>query len=198
MINISSPASKMLRTSQRTPFKILRNAGESFLDLYDDTNFDHLEIQEIISKLERNLKSFKNLEDKANNRINEVKDQLKDIEETKKSYDVNKKNERELNEELDMLMTRLYDIQVKNKSLETIIRQLGNVNKSKEEEKISNIKIEQYERELTMSRELIKEKDFEIIKEKNKIKQINNLKDELENIINEVIFYCEYRNQSLL
>ena len=49
-----------------------------------------------------------------------------------------------------------------------------------------------------MSRELIKEKDFEIIKEKNKIKQINNLKDELENIINEVIFYCEYRNQSLL
>jgi DNA repair exonuclease SbcCD ATPase subunit len=110
-----------------SPYKLSKDPDESFLDLYSDADFTDLDTQEIIIRLDRNLKLLNNLHTKAEKQIAELK-QLQ----AKQKKEPNTKD-REINENLDKRLTLLYELEVKIKSLEQIISKLEEQKSLKQE-----------------------------------------------------------------
>jgi len=133
VVNLSHPKHRST-ASQRmedfhSPFRrVGRGTGGSFLDLYSDIKFESLESQEIIKKLEANLSTFRKRKCQFQKEVEKANQRQADLVLKKKdmSPEDYKKLERSANEEIDDLLTPLYEYELKIKSLEDLIKSLKN------------------------------------------------------------------------
>lgn len=121
-----STASQKLE-AQRSPYRRIRG-GDSFLDIYADAKFENLELPEIIEKLEANLNTFKKRKGKLVKDRDKAEQNQVELAKNQKSMSPEKykRQDRELNEEIDSLSTQIYDHELRIKSLEELIKSLKN------------------------------------------------------------------------
>jgi len=164
-----------------SPYKFSKDPGGSFLDLYSDTEFSDLDTQEVITRLNKNLVSFRNLHAKAKNQIEELKELQAKQQKTSKEGSL---EDREINENLDKRLTLLYELEVKIKSLEQILSKLEDCKNLEQKLARNNNDI----KDDTLS---LRGKDMELVNERESKKQlVGDLKEDLNYQINEVKF-CE-------
>ena len=110
--------------------KLSRNRGDEMYELYNDVELEDLEIAEIIQRFEKNLDSLKKMKDLNKKDIDKIKEKQDNlIAPSEKPEDV-KLNSKELdgisNDELEIKMSRDYELSSKIKSLEELINSLKN------------------------------------------------------------------------
>ena len=154
-----------------SPYKLSKDPGESFLDLYPDTNFELLNPLQILNQLEDNKRQLIKLKDKTNNHIKDLTKRQNELEKGKTGTEVNSDANREVYEELDMWYTHQGDLDIKINSLHEIIKVLE---RAAENEK----NLDEIKEELNNERELKRNLDNELA----------SFKDNLPDLINEVNF----------
>jgi DNA repair exonuclease SbcCD ATPase subunit len=162
-----------------SPYKISKDPGESFLDLYSDAEFEDLETAEIINRLNKNLKSFRSFHAKASKQVEDLKKQQEKNQNASKGREMTPE-EQEVNEELDKRMSQLFELQVKIKSIEQLISKLNEEEDLVSESAKKNQKLKDNEEEL-------QRKDEELADERRANQEfIESLKEDLNDKINEV------------
>lgn len=162
-----------------SPHKVSRDPGESFLDLYSEAEFADLDTPEIISRLNKNLRSFRSFHDKASKQADELRELQTKKQNESKGGEMTPE-EREINEELDKRMTQIYELELKIKSLEQLISKL-------EEERNLEQEVARKNQELRETEAELQRKDDELANErKAKQELIDNIKEDLTEQINEV------------
>jgi len=162
-----------------SPYKISKDPGESFLDLYSDEKFEDLNTAEIVDRLNTNLESFRSFHEKASKQAEELKSQIEENQSASKRGDVNP-DEQKANEELDKRVSQIFDLNTKIKSLEQIISKLNQEKELVSELSKKNQRIRDNEEEL-------QRKDEKLANEKKENQEfIENFKEDLKDQINEV------------
>jgi len=164
---------------QSSPYKISKDPGESFLDLYPDAKFEDLDTAEIVDRLNANLDSFRNFHEKASKQAEKLKKQLEKNQNASKGGEM-APDEQEDCEELDKRMTQIYELEVKIKSLEQIISKLNQERDLVSELSKKNQRIRDNEEELQRKDEMLANE------RKENQEFIENFKEDLNDQINEV------------
>lgn len=162
-----------------SPYKISKDPGESFLDLYTDTDFAELTTPEIVDKLNKNLKSFRNFHAKASKQVEDLKNEQAKNKQIAKGREIIPEDQ-EVNEELDKRMTQVFELELKIKSLEQLIAKLN-------EEKTLEQEVARKNQEIKNNQEELERKDEELANEKKAQQEyLDNLREDLTEQINEV------------
>ena len=122
--NIMSPEYKSGHNNQTRYKKSPRVSGDSFIEIYDDTEFEDLGLEEIITRLERNLDKLNVINERLRKDIATLRKKQIDLTRNSEKRKDLEKEERKYNEEMDYLISQQYNLKLQKKSLEELLKVL--------------------------------------------------------------------------